>query len=300
MNPNEISPQAKILLTHKTLVVSEHNGSRIVTEGLLPPIKTDADHTTLFRKRTLDKDMVLSGINNDASIRFVATNLFNATFEIRDINISIVRELLLRACSLTLINCRINASNVDEGIINVCEKSFLKLVDCEVNNCKISIGTKLTEKDAPDWHPTPARTQFLNSCILSNCILNYTLPSIEIFPLEVQGYSQIVLETCKVTSLMATTSSLIRAYNCSFERIAITKTAGGIFTKCQIKGTATAKEDGRDAVIRKASNGTFINCQIRGLTAYKDSQVFFIDSSVESVTAYLSQINIKNTIQTDF
>ncbi|MDR1334214.1 MAG: hypothetical protein LBJ71_03280 [Holosporaceae bacterium] len=294
MDPNESLSLAETIMNHRNAMDFRHNNIEILAAGPLQPIETDVDHAALFRRRDLRKDMVLSGINNDASVRFVATNLFRAKVEIRDLNVFIVRELLLCASTLTFINCRISVSNVGEDMINVCKGSTLKLVECEVNDCRIAVGTELTARAAAIWIGTAAIWMFeprrvpQNFCFFSDCNFSYISPSMGLPFIEVLSHSKVRLNTCSFPNLIATDSSEIQINNCFFDHIWIAENSTVQLTNCHRKKTRANIPSENNVSLFEEGHGLFSNCHLKDLEIRLHSTAEITDSFVESALAFFS------------
>jgi hypothetical protein len=283
MDPSEHPSLADLIMSRGNATVLEHNGIRIVSAIPLPPIKTNKDNITLLQ-HNWNADMALSGMNGErASIRFGSTNLIDATFEIRDINISILGKTLLRSCNLTLINCHINASRTASDRIDVCGGSHLKLVGCEVNNCRIT--------DEYGKFKSRRKTyEFLN------CNFSYTDPLAVFYFLDTT-HSDVILNECRLPRLKATNSSTVEARGCIFKQIELTEASSGEFTNCKLEGEIPGKAvNSNNVILMTKSTGRFINCPIRWLYAYQDSEAFVTDSIIEcALVGYSSQIKMKNS-----
>jgi hypothetical protein len=157
MDPSEQPPLEETIMSCGHARVLERKRVRIVSDGLLPPIKKNARFSALFTGQKFCANTAWSKIIDGASICFVDTNMSHATFEIRDMNVSIGYELSLYNCKLTLINCCINAIDIDKDVINVYGGSHLKLVECNANNCKIYVKADLTGRTAKMGNLNPPK-----------------------------------------------------------------------------------------------------------------------------------------------
>jgi hypothetical protein len=283
MDPSTLLTLREIITSRGNIIDYRHNGIEIFASSPLPPIETDEGHDALFRERDWHADAILKGRDGESSIHFIATNFFGSTVEIRDMDISITRELLLCSSNFTLINCRVNASDIGEDMINVCRGSHLTLVECEVNNCRISAGTELTARAAAIWPPDPVELIYQNFCVFWDCNFSYTSPT-DLNFLEVIC-SNVILTDCTLPNLVAS-SSEIEAVDCFFESFEIAVKSEGIFYNCQVERFAYFFDEGI---------GALFNCQIEKMLIRWSSKVSVTDSWVGSAGAALfSELKMEN------
>jgi hypothetical protein len=284
MDPSTQPSLADLIMSRGNAIILEHNGIRIVAaRPLQQPIETDENNVTRFKRHNWNADMALSGMNEErASIHLESSSLINATFEIRDMNISISGIASLRSCNLTLINCLINASCAAIDWISIQGRSHLKFVGCEVNNCRIAADYRSLKSDRKTYE-------------FSNCNFSYKDP-LAVFCFLDTMHSNVILNECKLPRLYVKDSSTIEAHSCTFKQIALTKASRGKFIDCKLEEEVTNVTNKNNAILTTESKGSFIHCQIKWLMAHKSSKASITDSPVESVTGTCSSlIEMKNS-----